>query len=271
MLEIRSYDPCPVCGGMRKAEIRRSDKIQIVDLECECARRDEVKPEKQIKERSYRQVVNFMERCGLEGNFRESDGKNAKSLDLAKRYVDKFESIRTLEVNGMVLEGDPRQGKTFAAGAMVRSLYEKGYNVLYDTAMGFVENYGKTRRGVYTTISERIREADIVLVDDLGATRMSQFGQECLTNLIDACDKHGVPLLITTNIDLTKRAVASDATLFEQRVYGRILKRCLINHFASERTFRTSNKVKETYEALWDVSLDDQPHGATNSERPLSA
>ncbi len=65
----------------------------------------------------------------------------------------------------------------------------------------------------------------LLIIDDLGAERKSEYMQELIYNLIDSRYRSGLPMIITTNLsaDEIKRPGNMDFA----RIYDRVLERCL--------------------------------------------
>ena len=64
----------------------------------------------------------------------------------------------------------------------------------------------------------------MLIIDDLGAERKSEFMQEQVYNIIDARYRSGLPMIITTN--LTIKQLTEPAEIGFSRIYDRILERC---------------------------------------------
>ena len=83
----------------------------------------------------------------------------------------------------------------------------------------------------------------LLIIDDLGAERKSEFMQEQVFNIIDARYRSGLPFIITTN--LTADEIKKPQDVGYSRIYDRILERC----FPVEVTgaSRRRQNVKDTY------------------------
>ena len=80
---------------------------------------------------------------------------------------------------------------------------------------------------------------DLLIIDDLGAERNTEFATEQVYNLIDARYRAQLPLIVTTN--LTVSEMNDPDTLEKKRIYDRILERCVpvkvdSRHIRGERT-----------------------------------
>lgn len=64
----------------------------------------------------------------------------------------------------------------------------------------------------------------LLIIDDLGAERKSEYMQEMVFNIIDARYRSGLPLIITTNLTIEEIKKTDDLTC--RRIYDRIIERC---------------------------------------------
>jgi DNA replication protein DnaC len=69
-----------------------------------------------------------------------------------------------------------------------------------------------------------LNDFDLLIIDDLGAERKSEYMQETVFNIIDSRYRSGLPFIITTN--LTADEIKKPQEVSFQRIYDRILERC---------------------------------------------
>ena len=69
-----------------------------------------------------------------------------------------------------------------------------------------------------------LNKYSLLIIDDLGAERKSEFMQEQVFNIIDARYRSGKPMIITTN--LTAEEMKKPSEIGQGRIYDRILERC---------------------------------------------
>lgn len=130
---------------------------------------------------------------------------NAKLEDLDPNIVDDIrywqeERKRNSGIN-YILMGPRGVGKTYAAYALLREEFFAGRTI---SAWQTVDLFDALRPGgadESERVSDLISTVDILLLDDLGATRTTEWTLERLTGLIDKRYREGLPTVATTNLD----------------------------------------------------------------------
>ncbi len=103
----------------------------------------------------------------------------------------------------LVALGSKGTGKTFLSASILNLLFEKKEEVHYTTHRRFIEEIhraieeGKTQHSVI----EKIASKKYLIIDDLGATRSTEWQQEMILDLIDRRYSNGDKTLITSNLN----------------------------------------------------------------------
>ena len=165
--------------------------------------------------------------CFAESNmhnwtFDNDDRRNAKLSDAMNRYVDNFKDFKA-EGKGLLLYGTVGTGKTYYAACIANSLIDKGYKVLMTNFARLTNQIQGMFEGKQAFI-DSLNHYQLIIIDDLGAERKSEFMQEQVFNIIDARYRSGLPFIITTN--LTADEIKKPQDIGYQRIYDRILERC---------------------------------------------
>jgi len=92
---------------------------------------------------------------------------------------------------------------------------------------GYVENFNRYK---------------LLVIDDLGAERQSEFAQEIVYNIIDGRYKNGQPIIITTNMTLDE--IRTPPNITHSRIYDRILGLCAPINFQGESRRRIAQREK---------------------------
>ena len=105
----------------------------------------------------------------------------------------------------LLLFGAPGLGKTHLSAAIAREVSEKGFSVVYDTAMHVFERFEQQKFGreegeaVSSDVS-RILTADLLILDDLGTEMTTAFVQSALYQIINTRLLEKKSTIISTNL-----------------------------------------------------------------------
>ncbi len=142
-------------------------------------------------------------------------------LDTVRRYVERFSDEKS---QNLLFFGQTGLGKTHLSSAIAKSLIDRGFDVLYETAQNIFgdfedERFNRTyNTGMEDKKTDRYFSCDLLIIDDLGAELSNQFTAACLYNLINTRYNQGKSCIISTNLthsDIEKR--------YSQRVLSRLL------------------------------------------------
>lgn len=152
--------------------------------------------------------------------------QNAKSiLSAAKAFTKNFQNNRP----GILIYGETGTGKSFLTNCIAKDLLDKGYTVLYLSAINLFDNIlqdiiinnsqERSRRMLY----DYIYECDFLIIDDLGTEFTNSFVLSQLFEIINSRTIKGQSTLISTNLDLGKIRQR-----YTERIMSRIIDSYLI-------------------------------------------
>lgn len=153
--------------------------------------------------------------------FEKDNGKNP-IMWMARDYVDKWSDALS-DNTGLVLWGDVGTGKTFFAACIANALVEQNVSVK-------MTNFSTILNDLFTESDKnkylnRLNDHSLLIIDDLGIERGTEYALEQVYNVIDTRYKSGKPLIITTNLTLDELKYPTDIP--HKRIYDRVLGMCV--------------------------------------------
>jgi DNA replication protein DnaC len=143
-------------------------------------------------------------------------------MELNFRNCRSYATTFTPNSGNLLFVGGTGLGKTFLAACIARTVADRGYSVMYETAAGL---FSKLERAKFGGTEEDRREAekyslcDLLIIDDLGTEMAGQFVTAALYSLMNDRLLENKPMVITTNLnveDASKRYNPQIAS----RLYG---------------------------------------------------
>lgn len=215
---------CRICGGPRQTVITIFEMTKTVRCVCSCAKVEEAqRKERERREAADRRRGICFQGTGMAGwNFANDDGARPELSNAARRYAENFPQYRK-DSKGLLLYGNVGTGKTYLAACIANAVIDQGYRAI-------MTNFAQVANKLQSTWEKQeyiddLCGYDLLILDDLGAERKSEYMQEMVWNIIDARYRAGGPVIVTTN--LTPDELAAPADIGYSRIYDRILERCL--------------------------------------------
>lgn len=234
---------CAVCHRNVQTVIQIFGETRTVPCICDCKVAEMKRHEEAQKQQELdrRRRVCFAETNMASWTFENDDRQNAKLSDAMQRYVEKFPEFRQ-QGKGLLLSGTFGTGKTYLAACIANALIDKGYTAKMTNFATLTNKLQGMFEGKQEYINS-LNDFSIVIIDDLGAERKTEYMQETVFNIIDSIYRAGTPLIITTNLTLDE--IKKPPSREFARIYDRILERCFpieVNGVSRRR-----QAVKETY------------------------
>ncbi len=154
-----------------------------------------------------------------------------------RRFADEFGTART----NLLFYGTSGLGKTFLSSAIAKELIQKGVDVLYissNNLFTMLENihFGRgDERSSY--IAEKALNADLLILDDLGAEFITQFTTSELFRIVNHRLLTGKKMIFSTNLNLSELT-----STYSERIVSRI-----IGEFRTLRFFGEDIRKKKAY------------------------
>lgn len=215
---------CAVCGDKVEKIISIFGKERKVGCICRCrvAERKAENERMQAQERQRQRRICFTETNMIDWTFENDDRRNAKISDAMMRYAENFADFRK-DGRGLLLYGSVGTGKTYYAACIANRLIDKGYTVHMTNFSRLINQIQGTFEGK-NQIVDSLNRYSLLIIDDLGAERTSEYMQEQVFNIVDSRYRSGLPMIVTTN--LTGEELKNPKDIGFSRIYDRILERC---------------------------------------------
>lgn len=164
-------------------------------------------------------------------NFEPRNSYLEAALQLARRYVEKYEELKGTGRNGLYLVGPAGTGKSHLAYAIISHLIEHNQVAAVAGAVPELLDLMRPKQGKNQDAEERldlIKTADLVLLDDLGAERETKWVIERLFLIINARYNAQLPTIITSNVplEMLETDEKGKTILGWERIVSRIVEMC---------------------------------------------
>ncbi|WP_373249760.1 ATP-binding protein [Mediterraneibacter gnavus] len=220
---------CSKCHTARQTRKALAGRTFTPYILCDCQRELFEKEKAEREHEEFLRTISQMKSSGLQDkalydyNFSNDNGINPE-IKHAHTYVEKWSEMKQ-NSTGLLLWGDVGTGKSFFAGCIANALLEQGVPVL-------MTNFAKILNTLTGMFSEdrnqfinSLNQYSLLIVDDLGIERNSEFALEQVFNVIDSRYRSKKPMIITTNLTLSELNNPPD--LMRKRIYDRILENCI--------------------------------------------
>ena len=187
-------------------------------------------------------------------NFKLPDGNPNASKALGKVLIDvkafaeKF--LPDTKKPGLMLIGEPGTGKTHLAVAALRILISRGFAGLFLDYQSLLSRI-RASFGKHSDSTERdglslAMEAEVLLLDDLGAHRVKEFVEDTVTELITYRCNHQKPVIVTTNLydDASESGDKERDPGLEEKIYSKFRLSERIGQRARSRLFEMCHVIR---------------------------
>lgn len=141
----------------------------------------------------------------------------SEKLEEARAYAESF----TGTGKGLLYFGKSGTGKTFTTGAIANRIRERGFTVLYMTAVELMDavkekDYSKNADDSETKY-QLIKDVDLLVIDDLGTELATPYTASALFDIVNYRSGLEKPVIYSTNFELSQLSKR-----YHDRIFSRI-------------------------------------------------
>lgn len=243
---------------IRKMEGDSSTYTLFTECKCRAAEAEERRRRfEESKEQRYREAleaenmkhvarlqdISLMGKKLLGANFETVtiNQHNHNNYRLCRGYVNKWKEMEA-KGQGLLFWGDVGTGKSYAAACIANALLSNGVPVIMTSFIKLLDQM-KDWDKEDASVIKKLNRAKLLIIDELGAGRLTEYTEEKIFNIIDSRNQADLPLIITTNLTLDE--MYNHSNMARRRIYSRVLEKCFPMQFSGP-SFRNET-AKERY------------------------
>ena len=213
--------------------------------ECDCQRAAREQRQAAEEHRRHVEAVEnlkqraFADSAMQQWTFENDNGRNPQT-GIARRYAEHWEEMQAENI-GYLLWGGVGTGKSYFAGCIANALMEQEIPVRMTNFALILNDLTASFEGRNEYIA-RLCRAPLLILDDFGMERGTEYGLEQVYNVIDSRYRSRRPLIVTTNLSLQDLQHPQDTA--HARIYDRLLEMCAPIRFSGENFRRATAQDK---------------------------
>lgn len=213
-----------------KSVIGGETYVTLWGRKCKCVRDAEEKTRGEEAKQKHANAVESLKRSSMiDGIFKEAGfdkytetASNKNNLKICRRYVDRFDMMLD-NSQGMLFWGQSGTGKSFTAACIANALMEQEVPVLMTSFVRILDSC-RLDPDFKDQFIKRISKKKLVIFDDLGAERATDYALEQVYDIVDTRYRNRLPMIFTTNLTLDEMKNEQDVRF--ARIYDRIFETC---------------------------------------------
>lgn len=244
---------CGTCKEPKRETFEWHGHQILTSRDCKCIRdeKERVEKQKQYEEKMARiarlRNVSLMDEVFFKATFKNFDitDDNRKIYNACAKYCRAFQQM--LEDNqGLLFYGNVGTGKSFAAACIGNYVMSCLRPVVMTSFVKILQQFSSFKNGDEEELIDRLTEPDLLILDDLGAERNTDFALEKVYNVIDSRYRSRKPIILTTN--LTLKEMKENTDIRYARIYDRVFEMCYPIKF--EGSSRRRIEAKERFDKM---------------------
>ena len=211
---------CSVCRTPKQCRVNMLGQPAVVPCICQCEKDRLEKEKKRQEAEELQRRIQRLKANGIQEkhllDWRFDVAENTRDIQRARKYVENWQKVKA-ENLGLLLWGSVGTGKSFIAACIANALLEQ---------------------------SASFSHYPLLIIDDLGIERSTEYALEQVYAVIDERYKAGLPVIITTN--LTMEELRRPADVAHARIYSRVLEMCTPVQITGEDRRQKIGSKKQT-------------------------
>jgi DNA replication protein DnaC len=208
--------------------------------------------------------------CGFD-NFNAYNESLQRALAYGRRVVEEFPLDR-----GLLLIGLPGVGKTHLAVATLKAWIEKGGTGLFYTMIDLLSllrgTYASQEGRSESDVLERVKQADMLVLDELGRERVTEWRDEMLHLIVNARYSDRRVTIFTTNFDINDDPIEGFPARVGLRIYSRLHEMCEFLHVdGADYRARPTNWNTDDLITMWKMRANEKKTLPLRAKGPLRA
>jgi len=236
---------CPLCGGSG-VNIDRQGNAVI----CPCFQQKRLQlllessllPPQLLNKSFANFDLRYYSRSRQDGSGRTYREIAVEALEAAQKFVRARVGQR--QGNGLLFIGHIGSGKTHLSAALACELCYQGISVLFLVVPDFLDtlraSYDKSGEFSEDDLMERARQAEVLILDDIGAQNITPWSQEKIYSLINYRLNYQKPCVLTSNHSMEELNV-----ILGYRTTSRILEACRLYQLCIDNDIRSVRALEE--------------------------
>lgn len=225
---------CGKCKGKKQTRlpgtILTGGREMVVRCICACqAEENRRKEEAEERRKAMERIERLRNNSLIDDKLRnvrlstfERNADNQKAYQSAEVYVRKFDEMYANR-QGILFWGPVGTGKSYTAACIANELMERMIPVIMTSFVKILQNI-QGNQEEEKVFMNRMNDAQLLIIDDLGTERNTDYALEKVYNIIDSRYRAGKPLILTTNMTLKEMQETTDIRY--KRIYDRIFEMC---------------------------------------------
>lgn len=238
---------CSDCHDLTQKDVKLLGVMRRVPIACRCRSEEN---ERQKREAEHRDLMRRLERFKayslMDNRFEASTFENwthrpdnHDDYILGTRYCENWDAMYSNN-RGLLLYGKAGNGKTYLSFAIANALYKQGKGVMAISISKLLsiikDSFDKHGEYGETDVLNTVRDASLLVLDDLGVEYKTAWAYEKFYSIIDTRYRANKPVIITTNfaLDALRENLAivdlrTRLTDPSERVFNRITEMCVFH------------------------------------------